>query len=84
MVSKDTVDEEIYQMQQRKAKMNAAIMGNDADWKKSLQREKEIVLRNVVDRFLQSPSSSTLAPAELKENSTAGTNTDTGKKFDSI
>lgn len=65
MVSQNTVDEDIYQMQQRKAKMNAAIMGNDADWKKSLERDKEVVLKNVVDRFLQSP------PAEdalMKEN----------------
>ena len=31
MVTKGTVDEDIYQMQERKAKMNAAILENSAD-----------------------------------------------------
>ncbi len=34
MVTNDTVDFAVYEMQERKAKMNAAIMDNEADWKK--------------------------------------------------
>jgi hypothetical protein len=54
MVSKDTVDEDIYMMQQRKAKMNAAIMGNEA-YKKPTANDTKQVLETAVNRFLQSP-----------------------------
>lgn len=58
MVSKDTVDEDIYRMQQRKAKMNAAIMDNDtssSDKKSSATNEQKQVLEIAVNRYLQSP-----------------------------
>lgn len=61
MVSKDTVDEDIYMMQQRKAKMNAAIMGSEAYKKPSVNDTKQ-VLETAVNRFLQSP------PMTKKEN----------------
>ena len=54
MVSKDTVDEDIYMMQQRKAKMNAAIMGSEA-YKKPSANDTKQVLETAVNRFLQSP-----------------------------
>jgi hypothetical protein len=54
MVSKDTVDEDIYLMQQRKAKMNAAIMGSEA-YKKPSANDTKQVLETAVNRFLQSP-----------------------------
>lgn len=50
MVTKDTVDADIYEMQERKAKMNAAIMeSNEA------KKERKVMLQAVVDRFLKSP-----------------------------
>jgi SWI/SNF-related matrix-associated actin-dependent regulator 1 of chromatin subfamily A len=55
MVSKETVDEDIYAMQQRKAKMNAAIMENDSEWNKKARTERDDVLQTAVDRFLKSP-----------------------------
>ena len=59
MVTKDTVDEDIYMMQQRKAKMNAVIMDNDDEFKKSLKHETKQVLEIAVNRYLQSPKSNT-------------------------
>jgi hypothetical protein len=56
LVSKDTVDEDIYAMQQRKAKMNAAIMGSDAEWNKQTKEDKKQMLETAVSRFLKSPS----------------------------
>jgi hypothetical protein len=56
MVSKDTVDEDIYMMQQRKAKMNAAIMGSD-EYKKPSANETKHVLEIAVNRYLKSPKS---------------------------
>lgn len=68
MVSKDTVDEDIYAMQQRKAKMNAAILeSSSSDWNKEAAKEKAIVLQTAVDRFLRSPMSKA-ASADGKEN----------------
>ncbi len=50
MVAKDTVDADIYEMQERKAKMNAAIMeSNDS------KKERKVMLQAVVNRFLKSP-----------------------------
>jgi hypothetical protein len=56
LVSKDTVDEDIYAMQQRKSKMNAAIMGSDAEWNKQTKEDKKQMLETAVSRFLKSPS----------------------------
>ena len=57
MVSKDTVDEDIYMMQQRKAKMNAVIMGSET-YKKTSAKDTKQVLETAVNRFLQSPPTS--------------------------
>ena len=44
MVTKDTVDHDIYEMQQRKSEMNAAIMGRDGGWNaKTAAKEKQNV-----------------------------------------
>ena len=68
MVSKDTVDEDIYMMQQRKAKMNAAIMGSEA-YKKPSATDTKQVLETAVNRFLQSPPTSKKdTVASTKEN----------------
>lgn len=63
MVAAATVDEDIYAMQERKAKMNAAIMesnngdsGNGTSSKKfNAAAEKDAVLSSAVARFLSSP-----------------------------
>jgi SWI/SNF-related matrix-associated actin-dependent regulator 1 of chromatin subfamily A len=52
MVTKDTVDEQIYAMQQRKAKMNQAIMENSSQWKKQAEKDKKEVLDAAVSQFL--------------------------------
>ena len=59
LVAADTVDADIYEMQQRKARMNAAIM--DSDWnKEEAKAAKDQVLQTAVDRFLsQSPADPT-------------------------
>jgi hypothetical protein len=61
LVAKDTVDEDIYAMQQRKAKMNAAIMGSDAEWNKQTKGDKKQMLETAVNRFLKSPNAHTKA-----------------------
>jgi hypothetical protein len=57
-------------MQQRKAKMNAAIMGNAAEWKKVLEEEKKLVTEEAVRKYLKSPNgkSGNKAKKGLKEN----------------
>jgi hypothetical protein len=61
-VAKDTVDADIYEMQERKAKMNAAIM--ESDTKHSTngnsstvlgKQERKAMIQSVVEKFL-SPS----------------------------
>lgn len=54
-------------MQQRKAKMNAAIMGNSAEWKKVAEEEKKIVMEEAVQRYLKAPDTNKHSKA-LKEN----------------
>ena len=56
MVTKDTVDQDIYDMQQRKEKMNAAIMESGSS--DDMKEEKKQVLQTALNRFLQSPSGS--------------------------
>jgi hypothetical protein len=70
LVSKDTVDEDIYNMQQRKAKMNAAIMESDSEWNKRAKKEKDDMLKQAMDRFLRSPEVkvSQRSVSEEKEN----------------
>jgi SWI/SNF-related matrix-associated actin-dependent regulator 1 of chromatin subfamily A len=70
LVSKETVDEDIYGMQQRKAMMNAAIMDNGSTAKEA-PKEKAALLRTAVDRFLKSPKAKAPRPqtlADEKEN----------------
>ena len=59
LVSRDTVDEDIYEMQRRKISMNDAILegGNSKKWSREAANEKENVLNVAVDRFLKSPTS---------------------------
>ena len=53
LVCKETVDEDIFSMQERKAKMSAAIMESSTF---EAKKEREKVLQNAVDRYLTSPS----------------------------
>jgi len=55
LVTEDTVDEDIYAMQQRKTKMNAAIMESNNGGKFDSSSEKDAVLNSAVARFLGSP-----------------------------
>lgn len=65
MVTKDTVDADIYEMQQKKAKMNAAILESGsvpakekAKQKKEEEMAKQSIVQTAVDRFvLTSPVS---------------------------
>jgi hypothetical protein len=50
MVTKDTVDSDIYNMQERKSKMNAAIM----DSTNAEKKEKKELLKIALNRFLGS------------------------------
>ena len=56
LVSKDTVDEDIYDMQQRKALMNSAIMDNEQDFNKYAHEEKKVIEKTLMERFLKSPT----------------------------
>ena len=51
MVTMDTVDDDIYEMQQRKTKMNAAIL-ETGDFKVENEEIKSM-LQNQLDRFLK-------------------------------
>jgi SWI/SNF-related matrix-associated actin-dependent regulator of chromatin subfamily A containing DEAD/H box 1 len=50
LISQDTVDSAIYEMQERKVKMNAAIMESPSEWSKEEKKEKALILQTVVDR----------------------------------
>ena len=59
MVAEDTVETDIHAMQERKAKMNAAILENEttgtkAGKNKKVQEEKEVsnILQTSMDRYL--------------------------------
>lgn len=69
MIIGDTVDSDIYAMQERKAQMNAAIFENEADSNNAKSKskatekkeEKEAItsfLQNAMDRYMKSPKSS--------------------------
>ena len=69
LVSKDTVDQDIYEMQQRKMKMSQVIMETNGGSQsggnnKRSAKEKSQVLQTALDRFLQSPA----AQRKNKEN----------------
>lgn len=80
LVSRNTVDEDIYRMQERKSQMNAAILESDpaggppsslSDF--DAARERENVLKDAVERYLCSPRKAPPPPPcyEEKENSSA-------------
>jgi SWI/SNF-related matrix-associated actin-dependent regulator 1 of chromatin subfamily A len=69
LVAKDTVDDDIYAMQQRKALMNAAIMDNGSTAKEG-PKQKDAVLQTAVDRFLKSPKAKRSQSLDEKENET--------------
>lgn len=58
LVAKDTVDADIYEMQERKSKMNAAIMDNhttSSNDAAEAKKERKAMMQSVVEKFL-SPS----------------------------
>lgn len=55
LVSKSTVDDDIFCMQERKAKMNAAIMDAPGSTSTNWETEKRLVLQTAVDRYLRNP-----------------------------
>jgi hypothetical protein len=72
-VTRDTVDNDIFEMQERKAKMNAAIMENNnesSEWND--KQAQQTVLRTAVDRFLKSPPTS--QKRENNGNNNSGNN----------
>lgn len=50
MITEDTVDADIYRMQERKAKMNAAILEDDA--KKKKKKGKEEGTKTEIDQIV--------------------------------
>jgi len=58
MVTKDTVDADIYEMQQRKAKMNDAILESSGSAKEKPQKKeeedaaKQSIIQSAVNRFV--------------------------------
>jgi hypothetical protein len=73
LVTQDTVDNDIFEMQERKAKMNAAIMENNgssssstsSEWSKQAQQD---VLRTAVDRYLKSPPTASSKKMDSSSN----------------
>lgn len=70
LIAKDTVDEDIYSMQERKAKMSAAIMESSASSSSGFdsKKERDNVLQSAVDRFLGSPAGVGRKEKESKAN----------------
>ena len=56
MVTEGTVDEDIYRIQERKARMNEAIMENKKNNKSSDSKEMCRLANAAVERFLMSPT----------------------------
>lgn len=67
MVAKDCVDAAIYEMQERKAKMNAAIMESNSE-----KMQKKEMLQNAMNRYLSkgdnSKDKSDVGDSTNKEN----------------
>lgn len=84
LVSKDTVDEDIYAMQQRKAKMNAAIMGSDAEWNKHTKNDKKQMLEIAVNRFLKSPPNNDNAAALTSRPPVAAIHKENSQNVDDV
>jgi hypothetical protein len=83
MVTKDTVDESIYNLQQRKAEMNAAIMENpdSAEWfKKAQVSDMECILQTALDQFRSSSFGKKLAVAAAPVAPTLALDRDVGEE----
>lgn len=52
LVAEGTVDEDVYAMQERKAKMHSAIMTNETEWKKESKKAKDIIVKTAMNRYL--------------------------------
>ena len=74
LVCKDTVDADIYEMQERKSKMNAAIMESSTEAKK----ERKDMLQTAVNRFLSSPA------ADKKKKKAHPDDDNSGKEIDLV
>lgn len=73
MVTKDTVDEDIYKMQERKAKMNAAILesgsgSTDQETKQEEEAAKQSIIQSAVNRFVASPFVSNASRSAQQED----------------
>jgi hypothetical protein len=77
MVTKDTVDSDIYNMQERKSKMNAAIM--DSTTTNAEKKEKKELLQIAVNRFLGSAKKA--KPGQAARDSS---NKENSKKNDDV
>ena len=67
LVASDTVDADIYKMQERKAKMNAAIMESNSSSKNA--REKKELLESALNRYItSSPKPRKHSQTELSSN----------------
>jgi hypothetical protein len=69
LVTKETVDADIFEMQERKSKMNAAIMESNAD-----KKQRRDMLQTAVNRFLTTTTTTTSPPAKKKKKLTQSTN----------
>lgn len=63
LVTKDTVDADIYDMQERKAKMNAAIMESN----ETIKKERKVMLEALVNRFLTGPKNNNVQKSTVEE-----------------
>jgi hypothetical protein len=68
MVTMDTVDEDIFHMQERKTQMNAAILENGGSLNASTEKKRETeeiksMLQNQLDRYLSDRNKQTKLPS---------------------
>ncbi|KAL3926939.1 MAG: hypothetical protein SGBAC_013278 [Bacillariaceae sp.] len=80
MVAKETVDADIYNMQERKAKMNAAIMESS---KNNDKKERREMLNQEIQRFLGNTNNTSEEQSKMTDTTTA-TNKENGKKIETI
>lgn len=79
MVAKETVDADIYTMQERKAKMNAAIMESS---KNNDKKERREMLNQEIQRFLGNPNNN--KSEEQSKMTDTTTKEEKGKKIETI
>jgi SWI/SNF-related matrix-associated actin-dependent regulator 1 of chromatin subfamily A len=66
MVTRGTVDEAIYSLQERKERMNEAIMDESGNKKKSDNDDIKEIMKTAVDNFLKSPAKAKASLAQSK------------------